>query len=56
MREGFGGSSNDEDDEQLMVKERDGFLVFFFAEKDKEVSLRVAAELNAIAETTAFCG
>lgn len=55
-REGLGGSSND-DDEQVMVKERDGFLgfrfVFFFAENDEEVSLRVA-ELNAIAETTAF--
>lgn len=54
VSEGLGGSSND--DEQVMVKERDRFLGFrfvFFAENDKEVSLRVA-ELNAIAETTAF--
>lgn len=52
--EGLGGSSKD--DELVMVKERDeflGFRIVFFAENDKEVSLRVA-ELNAIAETTAF--
>lgn len=39
-----GGSLKD--DEQVMVKERDGFRFVFFA---KEVSSRVA-ELNAIAE------
>lgn len=51
MSEGLGGSSKD--DEQVMVNERDGFRLVFFAENDKEASLRVA-ELNAIAETTAF--
>lgn len=57
MSEGLGGSSND-DDEQVMVKERDGFLGFrfvFFAENDKEVSLRVA-ELNAMAENDGVLG